>query len=198
MRPSFTQQGDGVSAGQVIPGPFGRFGKGLSRAGPIATRSVASVDMATRQPSPGAPSTQSSGTNTLSRKTSLNMVRPVISRSGRMSMPGACMSTRKYVIPWCFRAGSVRARQMAQSAWRARDVHTFWPLSSQPPPTSPSPFSAGRALVRSDARSEPASGSLNSWHQVISARLVGPRKRSRWAWLPYFSIAGPAQAPIPG
>ena len=50
---------------------------------------------ATRQPSPGAPSTQWSGTNTSSRKTSLNMVQPVISRSARMSMPGACMSTRK-------------------------------------------------------------------------------------------------------
>jgi len=73
------------------------------------------VDIAIRQPSPGAPSTQSSGSATASRKTSLNMVRPVISRSGRMSMPGACMSSRKYVMPWCFRSGSVRARQMAQS-----------------------------------------------------------------------------------
>ena len=47
-----------------------------------------------------------------------------------------------------------------------RDVHTFWPVSSQPP-------SARTALVRSDARSEPAPGSLNSWHQMISPRSVG-------------------------
>jgi 3-ketosteroid 9alpha-monooxygenase subunit B len=51
-------------------------------------------------------------------------------------------------------------------------MHTFWPVSRQPP-------SAGSARVRSEARSEPASGSLNSWHQVISARRVGPRNRSR-------------------
>ena len=72
---------------------------------------------------------------------------------------------------------SVRARQTAQSASRASDVHTFWPVSSQPPPTCPSPCTRS-ALVRSEARSEPASGSLNSWHQVISPRSVGPANRS--------------------
>ena len=41
----------------------------------------------------------------------------MISRSGRMSMPGDFMSTRKYVMPLCFGAsGSVRARQTPQSA----------------------------------------------------------------------------------
>ena len=71
----------------------------------------------------------------------------VPSRSGRMSRPGARMFTRKNVRPSCLgTSGSVRARQMAQSAWRAREVHTFWPVRRHPP-------SARSALVRSDARS---------------------------------------------
>ena len=75
-------------------------------------------------------------------------------------------------MPLCLGAsGSVRARQMAQSASCARDVQTFCPVSRQPPST----FSA---VVRSAARSEPAPGSLNSWHQMSSPRSVGLAKRS--------------------
>jgi hypothetical protein len=62
---------------------------------PIDTRSLASVVRASGQPPSTSPITQSSGTNTSSRNTSLNMARPVISRSGRMSMPGVAMSTMK-------------------------------------------------------------------------------------------------------
>ena len=44
------------------------------------------------------------------------------------------MSTMKYVMPSCFGAsGSVRARQIPQSARRGDEVHTFCPLSTQPP-----------------------------------------------------------------
>ena len=35
----------------------------------------------------------------------------------------------------CGASGSVRARQMPQSARSATDVHTFWPVSFQPPST---------------------------------------------------------------
>ena len=62
---------------------------------PIDTRSLASVVRASGQPPSTSPTTQSSGTNTSSRNTSLNISRPVISRSGRMSRPGAFMSTMK-------------------------------------------------------------------------------------------------------
>ena len=41
-----------------------------------------------------SPTTQSSGTNTSSRKTSLNISSPVSSRSGRMSMPGRASCRR--------------------------------------------------------------------------------------------------------
>ena len=75
------------------------------------------------------------------------------------------------MIPWCFgTSGSVRARQIPQSASRASDVHTFCPVSRQPPSTR-------RAAVRSAARSDPAPGSLNSWHHVISPRSVGRANR---------------------
>ena len=121
----------------------------------------------------------------------MNISRPVISRSGRISIPELFISTRKYVSPLCFgTVASVRARQMAQSAFLASDVQTFWPVRSQPP-------SARSALVRSEARSEPASGSLKSWHHEISPRSVGPAKRSAWAALPWPRIAGMAQPPMP-
>ena len=66
-----------------------------SRVVAMATRSLASVVRASLQPSPGSATTHSSGTKTSSRKTSLNSASPVISRSGRTSMPGLRMSTRK-------------------------------------------------------------------------------------------------------
>ena len=62
---------------------------------PIDTRSLASVVRASGQPSSTSPTTQSSGTNTSLRKTSLNIAWPVSSRSGRMSRPSVRMSTMK-------------------------------------------------------------------------------------------------------
>ena len=71
-------------------------------------------------------------------------------------------------MPLCFGAsGSVRARHTPHCALCAADVHTFCPVSFQPP-------SARTAFVRSDARSEPAPGSLNSWHQI---QLAAERRR---------------------
>ena len=61
----------------------------------IDTRSLARVVRARRQPPFTAPTTQSSGTKTSVKNTSLNMAAPVISRSGRTSMPSLCMSTMK-------------------------------------------------------------------------------------------------------
>jgi hypothetical protein len=48
-------------------------------------------------------------------------------------------------------SGFVRARQMASRARLASEVHTFWPVSSQPP-------SIRTAFVAREARSEPAPG----------------------------------------
>ena len=65
--------------------------------------------------------------------------------------------------PWCFGAsGSVRATSMHHFASCASVVHTFCPVTTQPPLRF-------TARVFSDARSEPASGSEKPWHQISSA-----------------------------
>ena len=93
-------------------------------------------------------------------------------------------------MPLCFGAsGSVRARHTPQCARCAADVHTFCPVSFQPP-------SARTAFMRSDARSEPAPGSENSWHQIISPRSVGGTNRSICSGVPCSRIVGAAHQPM--
>ena len=91
--------------------------------------------------------------------------RPHLDARARTCPPGSS------VIPSCLgAAGSVRAMQIAQAACLASEVQIFWPVSRQPP-------SARSARVVSPARSEPAPGSLNSWHHRKSPRSVGGRNR---------------------
>ncbi len=165
-----------------------------SRMPPMETRSFIRVVRATAQPWPTAPSRWLSGMRTPVRKTSLNSASPVIWRSGRTSTPGACMSQRKYVMPWCLgSAGSVRAIRMAQRAVWALEVHTFCPSTIQ----SPVPLSR-TARVPSAARSEPAPGSLKSWHQTSSPTHRGRRKRCFCSSVPYARIVGAAMPrPMP-
>ena len=119
----------------------------------------------------------------------MNIASPVSSRSGRTSMPSLRMSTMKHVMPSCFGTlGSVRARQMPQSAVAAIVVHTFWPVSNQPP-------SARDAFVANDARSDPAPGSLKSWHHWSSPRNVGGIHRSCCAGAPWATSVGSTHAP---
>ena len=100
------------------------------------------------------------------RKTSAKCASPVIWRSGRTSMPGWSISMAKYVMPACLTAsGSVRAISMPTSEPMAPDVQTFWPLTTYSSPSS-------SAFVCSAARSEPAPGSLNSWHQASSPTRI--------------------------
>ena len=71
--------------------------------------------------------------------------------------------------PLCFGAsGSVRATSMHHLASWAKVVQTFCPVMRQPP------FSL-TALVFSEARSEPDSGSEKPWHQISSAERMGSR-----------------------
>ncbi|SLI47218.1 Uncharacterised protein [Mycobacteroides abscessus subsp. abscessus] len=77
-------------------------------------------------------------------------------RSGRTSMSGWSRSTRNWESPVCRSAGvpSVRAsRTIAWATW-APVVQTLVPLSVH------EPSGCSVALVRTAARSEPASGSL--------------------------------------
>ncbi len=155
---------------------------------PIDTRSFASVVRPARQPSSTAPITQSSGTNTSSKKTSLNQASPLISRKGRISIPGEPISTKKQVMPsWAGLSGEVRARQIPQSAVWAIEVQTFCPVRRHPSPSR-------TARIRSEARSEPASGSENSWHHMISCRIDGPIHRSCCSAVPCSISVGRAHA----
>ena len=69
------------------------------------------------------------------------------------------------------------------ASW-ANVVQTFWPVIRQPP------FSL-TALVFSDARSEPDSGSEKPWHQISSAERIGSRKRSFCSSVPWAMTTGP-------
>ena len=102
----------------------------------MLTRSLPSVERATVQPLSTAPTTSSSGTNTWSKNTSLNIAAPVASRSGRTSTPSACMSMTTVVMPACFGASGL-VRTVARPRWQccAPLVHTFWPVISHPPST---------------------------------------------------------------
>ncbi len=61
----------------------------------METRSAVRVLRLTSQPRFTSPSTYSSGTNTSSMKTVLNIALPVSSRSGLTSTPSLAMSSRK-------------------------------------------------------------------------------------------------------
>ncbi len=84
-------------------------------------------------------------------------------------MPGASIGQMKYEMPSCFDAsGSVRAMRMPKLANWASEVQIFWPLTTHSSPSR-------TARVDSAARSEPAAGSLKSWHQISSPASSGTR-----------------------
>ena len=79
-----------------------------------------------------------------------------------MSTPGHDMSTMKTVMPRCFGASrSVRVIISPYREYCAPDVQTFCPLTIQSLP-------ARSARVCSDATSDPAFGSDQSWHHTSS------------------------------
>ena len=91
------------------------------------------------------------------------------------------------VRPLCLGTSvSVRASSRPNAACCALVVHTFWPESRQPPSSS------RRARDWMPARSEPAAGSENSWHQTSSAASIGPRWRCFWSSSPWAMIVGPS------
>jgi hypothetical protein len=147
---------------------------------PMWPRSLVSVAIATDQPSCSGPSSESAGMRTSSRNTSSNSEPPVICRNGRTSTPGLAIGTRKNEMPLCFGASAterVRARQIPQSATRPLEHHTFWPWSTQESPS-------GTAEVDNDARSDPAPGSLKSWHQTRVPSASPGRWAASWEGVP--------------
>ena len=71
-----------------------------------------------------------------------------------------------------------------QSPYWPSVVHVFWPLTMYSSPSL-------TAVVRSDARSEPASGSLNPWDHQMSRLAVLARKRSLISSEPKAAMTGP-------
>ena len=71
------------------------------------------------------------------------------------------------------------------SANAPRLAQVFWPLSTQP-----SPAALRVARERMPARSLPASGSDQPWHQMASPDAIGGRKRAFCASVPYSSMVG--------
>ena len=65
--------------------------------------------------------------------------------------------------------------------------HTFWPLTIHSSPSF-------TAFVPRPAKSLPAPGSLNSWHQRSSPVNIGRRKRRFCSSLPWVTMVGPASA----
>ena len=93
-------------------------------------------------------------------------------------------------MPSCLpAAGLVRARRIPQSETSAPEVQIFWPLTMN---SSPSRI----ALAPSPARSLPAPGSENSWHQCSRPASIGSKNRFFCSGVPWAKMAGPAQ-PIP-
>ena len=118
------------------------------------------------------------------KKTSLKLAPPVIWRSGRISTPGARMSTTKPVRPLCLgRSGSVRAMISPMSLYWAPDVQTFWPLRIHSSPSR-------SARVCRLARSLPAPGSENSWQPTVSPRYIALRYASFVTSVPWARIVG--------
>ena len=154
------------------------------------TRSFMRVALATRQPSPTSPTRIESGTIASVKYTSLNPEAPAMLRMGRTSTPGCVMSMMNAVSPLCLGAsGSVRASSRPQLARCASDVQIFCPFTTHWSPSR-------TARVARPATSEPAPGSLNSWHHSSSAVKIGRRKRARCSSVPRATMVGP-HIPIP-
>ncbi len=105
------------------------------------------------QPPLSSPTRLLQGTRTLSKNTSQNSSSPAMLRIGRTVMPREEKSIRIKLIPACgLASGSVRTRQNIQFASCARVVQIFCPLITNSSPSR-------TALVRNEARSDPAFGS---------------------------------------
>ena len=89
---------------------------------------------------------------------------------------------------WRSASGSVRNRPNRWVQNAPRVVHVFWPVRRQPPAAS-----SRSARLLMPARSLPASGSLQPWHQRSSAAAMRGRMRSCCSWVPNSKTVGRQQ-----
>ncbi len=112
----------------------------------------------------------SAGTRTSVKNTSLNNASPVISRIGRTSMPGQIHrddEVRDAAVLGDVVAGA--RDEDAELGVRGERRPDLLPVDEVHVAVA---FGAGADRF---ARSEPAPGSLNSWHQSSSPRSIGAR-----------------------
>ena len=153
--------------------------------GATPTRSLPSRNFAIDQPPLSSPTRFSPGTRTSSNQTSLTSWPPSISWIGRTSSPSLSMSMSSIEMPACFLAsGSVRTRVKIQSPYWPSVVQVFWPLTTQSSPSL-------TAVVRSPARSEPASGSEKPCDQKMSMFAVLGRNSFFCSSVPNWAMTGP-------
>ena len=158
----------------------------------VEKRSYISTVTATDQPLPSSVISRSSSMCASVKNTSLNPCWPFIWCSGLTSMPGWPTSMTKKLRPRCLGTSrSVRASSIPRSAYWAPEVHTFWPLTVQPPPSC-------TALVCALARSDPDPGSEKNWHHSSSPRTSAGRNLAFCSSLPWIcSIGPPSSWPSP-
>ncbi len=152
--------------------------------------SQARMCCATCQPAPWRPRSRPAGTRTSSKKVSQNSSTPAMVSSGRTVMPGLFMSTKNALMPFEPLPGpSERASTMQRAAWWAQLVQSFWPRMTHSSPSR-------SAVVRSEPRSLPASGSENPWHQLSSPRSIGGTTSAASAGAACSMTAGPRTSVI--
>jgi len=119
-----------------------------------------------------SPTMFSTGTFTPSTNTSLISCSPSSVAIGRTVMPGVFLLMSTNPTPRCFFAAfpSVHTGAKIQSAQCASVVQAPWPLTVECSPT-------WLAEVFSQARSEPAPGSLKPWHHHSAPLSMPSRKR---------------------
>ena len=158
----------------------------------IPVRSLPRRNFAYVHPLFSSPTRLSTGTSTLSKKTSLTSWPPSMSWIGRTVTPGDFMSMRRNEIPACFFTfASVRTSMKIQSPYWPSVVHVFCPLTMYLSPDL-------TAEVAREARSDPALGSENPCDHQMSMFAVAGRNRSLSSCEPKFAMTGPTMETLKG
>ena len=134
-------------------------------------RSAPSVAWATCQPASSSPTRSSAGilTSFEEHLAEVRLARWPGGSAGRRCRAWACRAgSRRCRAAWGVRVGA--GQQQAPVRVQSPLAQTFWPSTTQPSPSR-------RAVVRRPARSEPASGSENPWHQISPSRMAGRWRR---------------------
>ena len=156
---------------------------------PSDVRPVLRTSTAIRNPWPRSPITRSTGTRTFSSwiGTVDDPFRPSFFSSGPGTTPPRSFVTAKAVMPRCASAApsaTSRAKTVKKPANPPLEIQCFVPFRTKTPAASSS-----TAVVRIDAASEPASGSVSANAAIISPDASAGSHRFFCSSLPWRSSA---------